>query len=82
MKSLIELMEKLGIKVRHVPLTGDGGGLCTVRGDKVLFIDTNADAETCFEKCLEGVAGLRGLDEMYLSPVLREALQLHRNPSE
>ena len=40
---LLDLAEKLGIEVRRELLGGDGGGLCLLRGRRVLFVDTGAD---------------------------------------
>ena len=44
--TLISLAEEMGIEVRQAALGGDGGGLCTIRGERVLFVDTTADART------------------------------------
>ena len=73
--TLVELFGRLGIPVRREPLGGDGGGLCTMRGQRVLFVDTAADEVTQRECCLRALAQVPEADAMYLSPSLREAIE-------
>ena len=65
---------KMGIHVRSEPLGGEGGGICRVRGQTVLFLDTMADPATQFRRTLEAMADLPGLDQEYLRPELREQI--------
>jgi len=65
---------KMGIQVRSEPLGGEGGGVCRVRGQTVLFLDTMADPATQFRRTLEAMADLPGLDQEYLRPELREQI--------
>jgi len=60
--------------VRSEPLGGEGGGICRVRGQTVLFLDTMADPATQFRRTLEAMADLPGLDQEYLRPELREQI--------
>jgi len=76
--TLLNLADELGLAVRREPLGGDGGGLCVLRGRRVLFVDTGADLETRFEKTLEAMAGLAELDQRYLPPELREDIDRQR----
>jgi hypothetical protein len=72
---LLELLGRLGIPVRREPLGGGGGGLCTVRGQRVLFVDTSADEVTQTECCMRALALVPEADVIYLPPALREAIE-------
>lgn len=78
LEALLELAEQLDITVRREPLGGEGGGLCHLRGRRVLFVDTQADLQTRFEKTAAAIAGLPEVDQHYLLPELREELDRHR----
>lgn len=70
---LLEAMGRLGIKVRRERL-GGGGGLCSIRGERVLFVDLDADAATRMETCLRAAASMPETDRVYLPPSVREAI--------
>jgi len=69
---LEELLEKLGIELRREPLPGPGG-LCEVRGKRLLLLSQVLPAAAQVEVIAEA---LRGLDfsGVYLKPALRELL--------
>ncbi len=75
---LLELADRLGVQVRAEPLGGDGGGLCTLRGQQVLFVDTQADLQSRYEKTLGALAALGDLDKHYVLPEIRQDLQKYR----
>lgn len=75
---LITLAEQLGIQIRREALGGEGGGLCVLRGQRVLFIDTLADLETRYDKTLAALAGLPEIDAHYIRPDLREEIDRMR----
>lgn len=56
--ALVAVAKSAGLVVQKVPLTGDGGGFCVVKGERRLFVDTLADLRTQYEKTLEAVAEL------------------------
>jgi hypothetical protein len=76
--ALLELAEEIGLSIRREPLGGESGGLCVVRGQRVLFVDTTADIETRYERTLEALAPLPELDERYLRPDIREDIERQR----
>ncbi len=76
---LLALAEELGIAVRAEPLGGDGGGLCTLRGRQILFVDTSADPEIRYERTLKGLAALPEVDDRYLRPEIRRDLDACRD---
>jgi hypothetical protein len=77
--ALLELADRLGVLVRAEPLGGEGGGLCTLRGRRVLFVDVQADPDTQYDKTLAALAGLGDLDNQYILPEIRDALEERRN---
>lgn len=75
---MIELAERLGAQVRHVRLGGSGGGLATVRGQRVLFIDQDADAQDQLETVARGLGAL-DVETVFLRPDLRDLIESHRS---
>lgn len=73
-EELFDLCRRLDIEVRSEHLGGTGGGLCTLKGRRVLFVDLDADQATQFHRSAQSLGGLPELDNLYLSPALREAL--------
>ncbi|MBN2563437.1 MAG: hypothetical protein JXQ75_21155 [Phycisphaerae bacterium] len=76
--ALLSLAEEIGLSVRREPLGGDGGGYCTLRGQRILFIDTSADLEARYETTLASLAPLPEVDQRYLPPEIREDIDRQR----
>ncbi len=74
LETLLAMTEDLGIEIRRVPLGGEGGGLCSLRGRRVLFVDTNADTATRYDRTIAALATLPELQDRYLPPEVREDL--------
>ncbi|MFH0980700.1 MAG: hypothetical protein V2A79_04075 [Planctomycetota bacterium] len=75
---LTHLAREWGIEVRHVPLDGAGGGLCVVRGRRVLFVDTTADPATRLERTARALAQLPEIDTRFIRPDIRDLLERYR----
>ena len=75
---LISAAEAAGIAIRREQLGGEGGGLCSIRGRRVLFVDTLSDAETRYERTLTALAPLTEMDGRFLRPDVREDLERAR----
>ena len=75
---IIGLFGRLGIEIRMERLGGQGGGLCTVRGTRVVFVDTDADVATRVERCLAALGGIQEVESLYLPPSLREQVDRRR----
>ncbi len=73
---MLTLARELGIDLRSESLGGEGGGLCALKGRRVLFVDTSADLDTRYERTAAALAGLPELEGRYLPPEIRE--DLHR----
>ena len=85
MDVLLRLAEEIGLQVRKEPLGGEGGGYCVLRGKRILFVDTTADAEARYETTLAALAPLSESDQHYLPPEVRLDLERARGnepPSE
>jgi hypothetical protein len=72
---LLGLADDMGLVVRREPLGGEGGGLCHLKGQRVLFVDTMADLTTRYERTLEALAGLSEINERFIRPDIREDLE-------
>lgn len=77
---LLDLAGRLDIDVRQVYMTGEGGGLCKLRGRWVLFVDNAAPLPEQLARVAESLAGQDHLEDQYLLPEVREILEQYRNP--
>ena len=57
---------------------GGGGGLCRLKGRRVLFVDTAADLATRYDRTLAALAGLEEIDAHYLLPEVRQDIDRQR----
>ncbi len=78
LEAMLTLAEEIGVDVRAEFMGGEGGGLCRLRGNWVLFVDTSADLVTRYERTLAAVATLPEVDGRYLPPELREDIDRQR----
>lgn len=79
LEELKAVAEKLGLKVREERLLREVGyrvrsGSCRVRDQNVLFLDRGLPASTQIDILIEELAE-RELDEIYLSPAVRERIE-------
>ena len=72
---LVSLLERLEVIIRRVHLDGRGGGLCTSGGTRMFFVDQDADESTQVEAALRAIGEIDRTRALYLSPVIREALE-------
>ena len=68
---LLDLAGRLNIEVRHAPLGGAGGGLCLLRGRRVLFVDTQATLPDQVARTATGLAQEPQLEDCFLLPQVR-----------
>lgn len=76
---LLESCRAIGIVVRDESLGGDGGGLCRLRGQRVLFVDADDDDAGRYQKTVSALKDEPELEHMFLPPVIREDLQRLRD---
>ncbi len=70
---LVAVAERLGAEVRHVRYEGEGG-LCTLRGRKVLVVNDVLEAPERVAVIARGVAGLPGVEDVFVVPEIRRLL--------
>ena len=78
LNDVIDAIGRLGIDVRSEHLGGGGGGLCSLKGRRVVFVDLDADLATQTQRCLDALSLLPEADECYLAPAIREAIEQRR----
>ena len=71
-KACLELAERLSISVQYVPLAG-AGGLCTIKGKRVLYVNQSLPPSQQMEVLLRGLSQVP-LNDVYVLPALRELL--------
>jgi len=79
LEELLHLLEGNGVTVRNEPLGGSGGGLCTVKGQRIFFVDTQAPSAEIAVLCAEAVAKLLDLETVYVRPEVRQYIESHCN---
>jgi hypothetical protein len=78
-EQLEELAERFGIQIRYEPIKQDEdlvrvvGGLCLLRGEYVLIIDSKAAMRDKIRTFAEALRHF-DLDQIYIKPALRELL--------
>lgn len=77
---LLTLAESIGLALRREPLGGEGGGMCVLRGRRVLFVDTSADLDTRYERTLAAMAELPEWEGRFVHPEIRDDLERVRTP--
>jgi hypothetical protein len=79
LEELLALLEAHGVNIRNEPLGGSGGGLCTVRGERIFFVDTQAMSAEMAATCAETVAKLLDIETVYIRPEVRQFIESHTN---
>ena len=79
LEQLIALLEENAVKIRTEPLGGSGGGLCTIKGQPVFFVDTQAPSAEVAALCAEAVAKLLDIEQVYLKPEVRQFIEHNIN---
>jgi len=72
---LLALLESQGVTVRSEALGGAGGGLCSVKGAPVFFLDTEASSAEAAACCAEAVGKLLDTETVYLRPEVRRFIE-------
>jgi hypothetical protein len=75
---LTEALERLGIEVQRVHLDEhvSGGGLCTIKGKRMVLLDRHNSIERDIEALTEALAGAYTGDG-FLPPLVRDWLDKH-----
>jgi len=79
LEELLELLEANGVTIRNEPLGGSGGGLCTVKGRQIFFVDTQAPSADVAALCAAAVARVVDIEKLYIRPQIRQFIETHSN---
>jgi hypothetical protein len=79
LEELLLLLEAEGVKIRNEPLGGSGGGLCSVKGQQIFFVDTQAASAETAAICAEAVCKLADIEKLYIKPEVRQFIENHSN---
>lgn len=79
LEDLLVLLEANGVKIRSEPLGGGGGGLCTIKGEHIFFMDTQSVSSETAVICAEAVATVVDIESIYIKPQIREFIETHKN---
>ena len=79
-EELLALLEGHGVTIRHEPLGGCGGGLATIKGANIFFVDTEATAADVATLCAEAVRKLLDIETVYLRPEVRRFIESNAEP--
>jgi len=72
---LLALLEANGVTVRNEPLGGSGGGLCTIKGQRIFFVDTQATSAVSAAMCAEAVPKVVDVEQIYIKPQIRQFIE-------
>jgi len=77
---LEELAERFGIQIRYEPISLDEeginlmGGLCKLRGEKLLIINSKAQARDKIQALAQALSNF-DLDQIYIRPAIRGLIE-------
>jgi hypothetical protein len=77
LEELLALLEAGGVVIRSEPLGGSGGGLCTVKEQRILFVDTQAPSGVTALICAEAVPKVTDIEQIYIKPQVRQFIEDH-----
>ncbi len=79
MEELLALLEANDVTIRNEPLGGSGGGLCTIKGKHILFVDTEAPSIATAAICAESLPKVADIEQLFIKPQVRQFIADHSN---
>jgi len=76
---LLALLESNGVTIRSEPLGGSGGGLCTIKGQRIFFVDTQATSAVSAAMCAGAVSKVVNVEQIYIKPQIRQFIEDNSN---
>ena len=76
---LLALLEANGVTIRNEPLGGSGGGLCSIKGQHIFFVDTQASSAVSAAMCAEAVSKVVDVEQIYVKPQVRQFIEDNNN---
>ena len=77
LEELLALLETNDVTIRSEPLGGEGGGLCTIKGKRVLFVDTEAPSIVTAAICAQSLPKVADIEQIYIKPQVRQFIADH-----
>ena len=77
LEELLSLLEANNVTIRNEPLDGSGGGLCTVKGQSIFFVDTQAPSADIAAICADAVFKAVDVENVYIKPEVRRFIENH-----
>ncbi len=75
LEELLTQLEANGVTIRREALSGGVGGLCTVRGQQIFFVDTQSDSADIAALAAEAVSKIVDIEAIYLRPEIRRFIE-------
>lgn len=75
LEELITLLEANGVRIRRESLAGGVGGLCSVKGEYIFFVDTQSGSADVAALAAEAVAKIVDIEAIYLRPEIRQFIE-------
>jgi len=79
LEELLSLLEASSVTIRAEPLSGSGGGLCTIKDEPFFFVDTQAQSADVAALCAEAVSKVADIEKLYIRPEVRQFIESHTN---
>ena len=79
LEELLALLEANGVTIRNEPLGGSGGGLCSIKGQHIFFVDTQASSAVSAAMCAEAVSKVVDVEQIYVKPQVRQFIDDNSN---
>ena len=79
LEELLALLEANGVTIRNEPLGGSGGGLCSIKGQRIFFVDTQASSAVSAALCAEAVSKALDVEQIYVKPQVRQFIEDNSN---
>jgi hypothetical protein len=79
---LLELLEANGVTIRHEPLGGGAGGLCTIKGQHIFFVDTQSSSADVAAAAAEAARKAVDIEKVYMRPEIREFIESNSTAGE
>jgi len=76
---LLALLEANGVTIRNEPLGGSGGGLCSIKGEPIFFVDAQASSAVSAAMCAEAVSKVVDVEQIYVKPQVRQFIEDNSN---
>jgi hypothetical protein len=75
LEELLALLQQGKVQIRQDALGGSGGGLCTVQGKKIFFLDTQAPTDMMIQMCAEALPDVLDIESVYIRPQIRQLIE-------